>query len=165
MAVWLRYDFHPFSSMFQTGWWWLEHLIFFHLLGMSSSHLTNSYSSASRWLAPGDRFQRISGQVWFLLYANGRSPALGLPAEAGHGWAGNTWTDWVQLKFTVGDVLYIYFYNYVCFNIHIYIYTCVYCIYIYMMLILTLYTRPGISLQSESLVVFVYSKLPVNHWF
>ena len=25
-----------------TGWWWLEHVLFFNILGMSSSQLTNS---------------------------------------------------------------------------------------------------------------------------
>ena len=57
MAGWAIHFLHSFNLIIIFQISWLFHA--FH---------------AKPWL-PGDRFQRISGQVWFLLYANGSWPA------------------------------------------------------------------------------------------
>ena len=124
---------------------------------------------AKPWL-PGDRFQRISGQVWFLLYANGSWPARATVTGGqacgqalwhvktliqSFAWSlrltgGSNWWYWYLIH--VYTVYCIYIYNYIYYK-YIYIvddhiYICIHDL--------------GISLQSESLVVLVFQTNP-NH--
>lgn len=70
---------HPFNNHEFYGFFMAiimknSHLIIIFQISWLFPWLFHIISCISPWL-PGDRFQRISGQVWFLLYANGSWPA------------------------------------------------------------------------------------------
>jgi len=117
----------PTYELYLSGWWFETLILFFHILGISSSHLTNSYFSEG--LKPPTNY--YSCLRYLPLHPRGHAPPAGHYAQHPKGthwkaskepapaWGDRSWAKQQEMGswgYPWGDI-YIYIHNY---NIIIY---------------------------------------------